>query len=299
LIVNTINSLITNSIDESCLSEPFSVMIGAKPSLGARSPILWNAILAHKSKMICLDINSQDRLAMLFKILESNPLCLGGAVTSPYKEDFLHMCSRSTSMASDTGSCNNFYRDSSGYFLADNTDGHGFFRSLAENVDLSTIRHILILGSGGASKSAKSVLLQHLQSNQRLYVLSRSGRNIACYDPEKSCDPIAYNSFAFYSSALSFDNVLVVNCTSVGDYVAPDGSLLNEVPQIAQIIGSMTVNFVFDCIHTPALSSFRSLFPERSVNGKDMNLYQAVAGFTNVYPQFDVNYVEQQMRASS
>lgn len=296
--MNSINSLITNSIDESSLSEPFSVMIGVMPSFGARSPILWNTILADKSKMICLDIKNLDRLAMLFKILESNPLCLGGAVTSPYKEDFLHMCSRSTSIARDTGNCNNFYRDSSGYFIADNTDGHGFFRSLTENVDLSAIRHILILGSGGASKSVKSFLWQHLQPNQSLYVLSRSGRNIAYYDPQKACDPIAYNSFASYSSGLRLDSVLIVNCTSVGDYVAPGCSLLNEVPHIAQIIGSMTVNFVFDCIHTPALTSFRSLFPERSVNGKDMNLYQAVAGFRNVYPQFDINYVELQMRAS-
>ena len=71
-----ISDLITNTVPNDYPCQPYSVMIGIKPSLGAKSPGLWNSLLGDKSRMFCLDVPSKANLETLFALLMNDELLL-------------------------------------------------------------------------------------------------------------------------------------------------------------------------------------------------------------------------------
>ena len=87
LIEDKVNSLITNKISLQDLTE-FSFIIGANPSKGARSPVLWNKVYkaqGRRTRMLPLDVEEAN-LEKLIMVLQKELTCLGGAVAVPYKE---------------------------------------------------------------------------------------------------------------------------------------------------------------------------------------------------------------------
>ena len=85
-----LNAIIENEINESNL-DFYTVIIGTKPSQGARSPKLWNRVYEYEQKrirMVPLDVNS-DKLEMVFNYLKKDKLCLGGALLFPTKKKYL------------------------------------------------------------------------------------------------------------------------------------------------------------------------------------------------------------------
>ena len=116
-----IQEYITNTFDESQIRRPYSVMIGTKPSTGAKSPSLWNYVLKKESNMVCLDIPNAESVKHVFKLLEEDEQCLGGAVTAPYKGLIYEISKSKTDIAKATQATNNFYRNEKKDFEADNT----------------------------------------------------------------------------------------------------------------------------------------------------------------------------------
>ena len=87
-----LNAIIENEINESNL-DFYTVIIGTKPSQGARSPKLWNRVYDYEQKkirMVPLDVKS-DNLEMVFNYLKEDKLCLGGAIAVPYKEKIFNL----------------------------------------------------------------------------------------------------------------------------------------------------------------------------------------------------------------
>ena len=87
-----LNPIIENKISESNL-DFYTVIIGAKPSQGARSPKLWNKVYDYegmKIKMIPVDVR-EDMLEQVFNYLKEDKRCLGGAVAVPYKEKIFNL----------------------------------------------------------------------------------------------------------------------------------------------------------------------------------------------------------------
>ena len=267
-------------------------MVGLNPSTGARSPNLWNHILKGNSKMICLDIPSEENAKKLFKVLQEDELCLGGAITAPYKGTIYHLCDAKTDIVQATGSCNNFYRNKQGVFEADNTDGKGFWQSLKEEIDVNNCDNFIVLGNGGVGRVVTHTLIRNSKDNQKVYTLTRKkpvGENA---ETEYS---MTYQEFIDSSEKASGRPTVLINCTSVGDYTNPEKSLLEEVKELYEIIEKTNIIHYFDCIHTPDVTMTANLFPKKS-NGKAMNLYQAVLGFTNVYKEYDFEVVAKKMK---
>ena len=78
-----IQDYITNKLDESQIHRPYSVMIRQNHHL-VPSPSL-GTVQKGKSNMVCLDVPNTESLKQVFKLLEEDEQCLGGAITAPYK----------------------------------------------------------------------------------------------------------------------------------------------------------------------------------------------------------------------
>ena len=112
LIEDEINSLITNKIRLKNL-KAFSFIIGANPSKGARSPLLWNKVydaVGQRATMIPLDVKEKN-LEKLISVLQNEPACLGGAVAVPYKEKVFTLLSNNcTETIKKIGAINCIFR---------------------------------------------------------------------------------------------------------------------------------------------------------------------------------------------
>ena len=173
-------------------------------------------------------------------------------VTIPYKEVAYSSVDILDETASSVGAVNTIlYRD--GKSIGYNTDVKGM-RYMLSTIGVSLRdKRVLILGSGGTSRTAQA--LCRLDGAKDIYVCSRSGE-------------INYSSV--YSLADSID--VIINCTPVGMYPHNDG-----VPIDLERFGRLVA--VADCIYNP-LKSRLLLDAERLginyVNGISMLVAQAV-----------------------
>lgn len=282
----------TNDLSDFDFATNYSVMIGINPSKGAKSPKLWNHVLKDNSKMICLDIPNVEKLKKAFTVLENDKFCLGGAITAPYKTNVYEMCKFKCAIAEKTLSTNNIYKNDDGNFKADNTDGIGFIKSLKEEINISNLKNFLILGNGGVGRLVSSSLRDKIKEDQMIYTLTRTLDKKGIDDTN---DVLSYREMLLKLSHISNLPTIMINCTSVGDYTNPDTSLIDEVPELKAIVKNLNIEFFFDCIHTPETTKLAKIFKNR-VNGKKMNLYQAVHGFANVYKDYELIEISTKMQ---
>lgn len=118
-------------------------------------------------------------------------------VTIPYKKDVLPYCDELSDRAAILGAVNTIVRRSDGTLIGHNTDYFGFQSMLARSGLQVTGKKVLVLGSGGASVTAVSVL-RNLHAN--VFVISRNGEN-------------NYENIARHNDA-----AVIVNATPVGMY---------------------------------------------------------------------------------
>lgn len=118
-------------------------------------------------------------------------------VTIPYKKDVIPYCTELSEYAKKLGAVNTIVRRTDGTLIGHNTDYFGF-RSMVDRTGLSvTEKKVLVLGSGGASVTAVSVL-QELGAD--VVVISRTGEN-------------HYGNLHLHKDA-----AVIVNTTPVGMY---------------------------------------------------------------------------------
>ena len=135
---SSLNNIIENEIRVSNL-DFYTVILGTKPSAGARSPKLWNKVYNVEKKnirMIPLDIK-EENLENAFNFLNEDKYCLGGAVAVPYKEKFFNLIKNNVPQGiKDIGAVNCFYRtttgSSIGQFTGTNTDGEAALEPILE-----------------------------------------------------------------------------------------------------------------------------------------------------------------------
>ncbi|MDR0868315.1 MAG: AAA family ATPase [Planctomycetota bacterium] len=117
-------------------------------------------------------------------------------VTIPYKETVIPLCGELTPLARRIGAVNTLSRLPDGRWRGDNTDYYGFAQMM-RGLDLRD-RVVLLLGSGGAAKMARTFLTD--AAAREVVAVSRSG---------------AVNYENVYARA---DAEIVVNATPVGMY---------------------------------------------------------------------------------
>lgn len=131
------------------------------------------------------------------------PFLKGGSfqglnVTIPYKETVMEYCDRLSDAAKKIGCVNTIVRKEDGSLFGDNTDYYGFSHMLSRAGIEVCNRKVLVLGTGGASKTVKAVLTD--RGAREIVVVGRSGA-------------VTYDNIAEH-----YDAEVIVNTTPVGMY---------------------------------------------------------------------------------
>lgn len=148
----------------------------------------------------------------------------GCNVTIPYKQAVLPYCAELSDTARRIGSVNTLLRRADGSLYGDNTDYGGFLHLLERCGGIAPGERAMILGSGGASKTAAAVLEDCGVST---VVISRTGEH-------------RYEALEDFS-----DTAVLVNATPVGMYPANGISpvSLDRLPRC---------RLVLDLVYNPA-----------------------------------------------
>ena len=118
-------------------------------------------------------------------------------VTIPYKKDVIPYCTELSPIAKQLGAVNTIVKKADGSLIGHNTDYTGFYSCLAKTRLSVKGKKVLVLGSGGASVTAVTVLRE---LGADVIVISREGSD-------------NYSNLNKHADA-----VLIVNATPVGMY---------------------------------------------------------------------------------
>ncbi len=121
----------------------------------------------------------------------------GFNVTIPYKSTVIPYCDELTPVAARLGAVNTIVRQTNGKIIGHNTDYFGFDTMLRRSGLRVSGQKVLVLGTGGASKTAVAVLQDH---GAQVVTISRSGEN------------------NYTNLHLHTDASVIVNTTPVGMY---------------------------------------------------------------------------------
>ncbi len=270
-----LNSIIENELEEVNL-DFYSVIVGTKPSLGARSPKLWNKVYEYEEKnirMVPLDVR-EEKLEELFKYLRKDKHCLGGAVAVPYKEKIYNLLKNNVKEEIKAiGAVNCFYRLPSGFLIDDftgtNTDGEAALEAIREKLVESQKLKIGLLGFGGAGKAILAFLLRDFKKHE-IYMFNRNPANIK--------DGLYSYSLSDLDKYLPHFDILI-NTTSLGHTENP-----NDTPISKKLLtrAKKTI-LVYDIIYEPLKTTLLKISDElglKNINGLRMNLIQAVLAFS-------------------
>lgn len=276
-------------------TDRYAAILGASPSKGARSPLLWNAAFKAagiNAVMHPMDVTAED-LPAVVAALKADPRYVGGAVTVPHKQAIVPLLDRVEPEAGRIGAVNAIYRDGDALVGA-NTDGAGALSQIEELVGGShalMTRRALVLGLGGAGLAVAAFLAG------RVTELTVANRTRATAEAVAGRLGAMVAGWPVGAGVLSKID-LVVNATTVGHADGPDGSPIAEI-DMAVLPGSAAV---YDVIYQPEVTPLLAMAASRSLetrNGLGMNLDQAVIAFGKAVPgALDVNAVRAAMRAA-
>ena len=257
-------------------NENFTLIIGESPSLGARSPILWNKVYNKTNspiRMYPVDCD-MNQLPLIFKDLEKNQNFIGGCITNPYKETlFKYLNNRIDKDSKKIGAINCLYRNKKQLFGL-NTDGLGAIYSLEKKFKLLKNRSFMLFGTGGTAKTIASYIQKYISSKKDLLIVGRDKKKLEDFKKVFGC---AVSDYLNISNKLQkYD--YVINCTSLGAFPNENASPLEE--KSFHLINPKTK--IFDVIYNPKNTKFlryAKKFKLNYLNGLEMNLEQAVKAF--------------------
>lgn len=176
----------------------------------------------------------------------------GFNVTIPYKMDAFQACDALSDTARAIGAVNTVVRRADGTLYGDNTDAFGF-RYMAKRAGVSFGgKKVLVLGSGGASRTVQTVLRE--DGAARIVVVSRTGED-------------NYQNLARHA-----DSQVLVNTTPVGMYPGNGVSPVN-------IDRFLHLEAVLDLIYHPMQTALLRQAKEKGIphsNGLAMLVAQAL-----------------------
>lgn len=201
---------------------------------------------------------------------------LGLNVTVPYKTDVLECITCIDDMAKRIGAVNTLVRVEDGY-KGYNTDILGLKRALLhDGMDLKD-KCVVILGAGGAARSAAHIA--SLMGAKQIYILNRSiskaqvlADEVNKYSDHGLAIALELNQF----DRIEADSYVVLQATSVG--LAPnENEVIIDNPAFYE-----KAEYGFDLVYRPAKTKFMKLMEEhgkRTQNGLSMLLYQGIIAY--------------------
>jgi len=267
-------------------SSHYCLMIGLTPSLGAKSPGIWNHFLLSsglQARMYPVDIPSVHSLHMLLSVIDNDPSFIGGAVAAPYKREVflsphVHVNDRG---ALSSSSVNCIYRNSQGRLCGCNTDGIAFIQSLHQLISPTTdIKSVLIYGLGATGRAIAANMPDHY----KLTVFNRT-QSSDLLDFAQNLN--AHMLTSPPADLSGFD--LIVNATTLGSaqFNSSDKTLFTS--DIVSTSKHSTI--YYDINYDPPLSSQSQCFKNinRFVhNGLSMNQLQAYIAISKVFDSYSL-----------
>ena len=276
LIEDKVNSLITNKISLQDLTE-FSFIIGANPSKGARSPVLWNKVYkaqGRRTRMLPLDVEEAN-LEKLIMVLQKELTCLGGAVAVPYKEKLFAILSNNCNETiRKIGAINCIFRSNPNdqFFSCTNTDGEGALEPIAKFLDGKKPLKIGLIGYGGAGKAIAGFLQQYKDKHEIL-LFNRTLPN------KKFSDELEINFIDLKELPSKIGEIdILINATSVGSQNNLNEKLIRREYLHRLKNSSLVYDIIYDPPETMLLRDCKEIGLD-IINGMEMNLLQAVLAY--------------------
>ena len=276
LIEDKVNSLITNKISLQDLTE-FSFIIGANPSKGARSPVLWNKVYkaqGRRTRMLPLDVEEAN-LEKLIMVLQKELTCLGGAVAVPYKEKLFAILSHNCNETiRKIGAINCIFRNNPDdqFFSCTNTDGEGALAPIAKFLDGKKPLKIGLIGYGGAGKAIAGFLQQYKDKHEIL-LFTRTLPN------RKFSDELEINFIDLKELPSKIGEIdILINATSVGSQNNLNEKLIRREYLHKLKNSSLIYDIIYDPPETMLLRDSKEI-GLNVINGMEMNLLQAVLAY--------------------
>ncbi|NQV89881.1 hypothetical protein HQ487_00565 [Candidatus Uhrbacteria bacterium] len=262
-------------------TQHYAVILGASPSKGARSPLLWNSAfkaLNIQARMHPFDVDAHN-LGKIVESLKTDSSFIGGAVTTPHKEAILPFLDSVEEPARRIGAVNALYRKGTD-LIGTNTDGAGSLISLERHAGSTNGKRVLLLGLGGAGKAVGAYLAQAIGPEGKLTVSNRTFDSAVAFQSihQDAC-PIDVIPWPVDAQAIK-DADIIVHTTSVG--FEANGSQDSSPLQESAINAISPSNFVFDIVYQPEQSRLLTQAIQQgaqTLNGREMNLEQAVIAF--------------------
>ncbi len=284
---------IENTIDLSQTCQ-YAAIIGATPSQGARSPVLWNAVFEAEDidcNMLPFDV-LEHKLSNLLSSLATDETFIGGAVTMPFKEKIAQWLGDEalTEPAKNIGAVNCLFRDEQGRLKGTNTDGEAALVCVQQVFKLPQSAKIVQLGAGGAGKAVAAFLAN---AGYQVSLCVRQPAQVKRFAQLIGAQVLPWSECA---NALPTTDLLV-NTTPIGFAGA---QLADETPVSLELLKQMpATGAVYDVVYDP--SPTRLLHEAQGLglateDGKAMNLEQAVLGFFYAQPQIALEAIQQTMQ---
>lgn len=302
--MSQVAALVGNKV-ELGVSARYAGIIGERPSQGARSPSLWNAVFQAEN----LDVRfhpfdvAAERLGAVVAALKADPRFIGGSVTMPHKAAILPFLDRVDPLATAIGAVNALYRDGDA-LVGTNTDGAGAVSTLLAKLGESSLgaRKVVVLGTGGAGAAVAVFLADSLTESGELVLCNRS-RDKAVALAARMSRPARVSSLPPTADDVR-DADVVVNCTSLGFATAADEGkpkperMMTALASTNDVVANWRTScdllatakpeaVVYDIIYQPAMTPLLTLaagLGRRVLGGLGMNLEQAVIAFCRAMP---------------
>lgn len=198
-------------------------------------------------------------IALLLDLVAGFPKLEGLNITFPYKEKIIPYLDELSDTAAAIGAVN-CVQIRAGKLIGHNTDAYGFWKSLQPLLPNNKPLNALILGTGGAAKTAKYIL--HHKLNIDSLMVSRCTQNI----------PVCI-TYADISPQIIAQHQLIIHATPLGTY--PNIADKPDLPYDALSPKSIC----YDMVYNPPLTAFLAAAQAQGAtikNGYDMLVLQAL-----------------------
>ncbi len=174
-----------NSLDSSASARPIVAgIIGDRPSLYAKSPLLWNAVfrdLGLDAAYLPFDVSAEN-LPRLVEALRGCATYVGGNVTVPYKVQVMDLLDEVDPLARQIGAVNTISRTRDGRLVGYNTDATGAVESLVRRMSWQECpflkglagKRVLLVGAGGAGRAVAFAIAQQVGKTGAMWITNRS-----------------------------------------------------------------------------------------------------------------------------
>ncbi|HCX99294.1 MAG TPA: hypothetical protein DG754_04060 [Bacteroidales bacterium] len=226
------------------------------PILHSKSPQLFNSVFsAFGINALYTRIRPQSATDLI-DIIKSMPIS-GANITAPYKRDVLNLVDVVALDAEKIGAINSIV-NSNGRLIGYNTDHYGVTQSLKEaGIDIPN-SSCLVLGGGGAARSAVYGLMRQ---GAKVFICNRTISKAKEIADDFGCTLMNWQEF---NSSLNFDVVVST--------IVPEA--------IPHFMDTIRFNYLFDASYKPsAVYRIAQAKGAKIVSGERWLLHQAIEAF--------------------